>query len=166
MTAGTSLRSLNLFRTLLIACAVSAPRPAAAAWPLPSRSVAPAVEEDQESASQAETHFASGHRLYQLGRYEEAVAELRRGYELRAEPRFLREIAECYRELGVNDQALFYYDRYLATAPDAPDRKQVEARAADLEALLAPPPPPPNGLRRPVLTVSYTHLTLPTTPYV
>lgn len=123
---------------------------ARAAWPVPPRSMVRAIEVDRQAAAKAETHFALGHRLYQLGRYDEAIAELRRGYEVRPEPRFLREIADSYQELGANDQALFYYDRYLSVAPEAPDRGEVEGRASDLEALLAPPPPP-NGSRRPLL---------------
>ena len=34
----------------------------------------------------------------------------------------LYDIAECYREVGAVDQALFYYDRYLADWPEAFDR--------------------------------------------
>ena len=69
-----------------------------------------------------QTHRALGHRLYRLGRYEEAVAAFRRAYEVKADARLLYDIAECYREVGAVDQALFYYDRYLAGWPDAFDR--------------------------------------------
>jgi tetratricopeptide (TPR) repeat protein len=93
-------------------------------------------------------HVALGHRLYQRGQYQEAIVEYRRAYELRAEPRFLYEIAESYRQLGAADQALFYFDRYLAGAPDAPDRDLVEDRMSELESLRARPaaPAPPLTL--------------------
>jgi tetratricopeptide (TPR) repeat protein len=100
------------------------------------------------TAAEAEVaeHLALGHRLYQRGQYQEAIVEYRRAYELRAEPRFLYEIAECYRQLGAADQALFYFDRYLASAPDAPDRDLVEDRMTELESSrarpLAPAPRP------------------------
>lgn len=87
-------------------------------------------------------HLALGHRLYQRGQYQEAIVEYRRAYELRAEPRFLYEIAESYRQLGAADQALFYFDRYLASAPDASDRDLVEDRMSELESLRARPPAP------------------------
>jgi tetratricopeptide (TPR) repeat protein len=87
-------------------------------------------------------HLALGHRLYQRGQYQDAILEFRRGYELRALPRFLYEIAESYRQLGATDQALFYYDRYLGGAPEAPDRDQVEDRVMELESLRARPPAP------------------------
>jgi tetratricopeptide (TPR) repeat protein len=82
-------------------------------------------------------HVALGRRLSQIGRYEDAVEEFRRAYELRADPRLLYEIAETYARLGASNQARFYYGRYLATAPEAPDRAEVEAKVA----ALAPPKP-------------------------
>ncbi len=91
-------------------------------------------------------HVALGHRLYQRGQYQEAVVEFRRAYELRADPHFLYEIAETYRQLGATDQALFYYDRYLVGAPGAPDRDAVEDRVLELESLRARPPAPALGM--------------------
>jgi tetratricopeptide (TPR) repeat protein len=85
-------------------------------------------------------HVAQGHRLYQLGRYQEAIAEYRRAYELRADPPFLFQIAESYRQLGATEQALFYYDRFLAGAGDGPDRDAAEERVNELESLRARPP--------------------------
>jgi len=81
-----------------------------------------------------QTHRAVGHRLFRLSRYEEAVAAFRRAYEVKADARLLYDIAECYRELGAVDQALFYYDRYLAGWPDAFDRADVEEKVIELEA--------------------------------
>jgi tetratricopeptide (TPR) repeat protein len=89
-----------------------------------------------------QSHRALGHRLYRLGRYEEAVAAFRRAYEVKADARLLYDIAECYREVGAVDQALFYYDRYLAGWPDAFDRGEVEQKVAELEAKRSGAPPP------------------------
>jgi tetratricopeptide (TPR) repeat protein len=86
-----------------------------------------------------EAQIALGRRLSQIGRYEDAVEEFRRAYELRADPRLLYEIAEAYRRLGAGQQARFYYDRYLSTVPDAPDRAEVQAKVAAL-----PPNKPPR----------------------
>ena len=86
-------------------------------------------------------HRALGHRLYRLGRYEEAVAAFRRAYEVKADARLLFDIAECYREMGAVDQALFYYDRYLAGWPDAFDRADVEGKMAALESMRGLPAP-------------------------
>ncbi len=117
----------------------------AAEAPAGPDAAAPATAAEVEVAE----HLALGHRLYQRGQYHEAIVEYRRAYELRAEPRFLYEIAESYRQLGAADQALFYFDRYLASAPDAPDRDLVEDRITELESLRARPPAPGPRLTLP-----------------
>ncbi|HEY7373235.1 MAG TPA: tetratricopeptide repeat protein [Polyangia bacterium] len=118
------------------------PGPAAAppAAPLPPGDAAAPPATPQEAEMQ--THRALGHKLYRLGRYEEAVAAFRRAYEVKADPRLLFDIAECYRELGAVDQALFYYDRYLAGWPDAFDRAEVEEKMAALESMRGGLPAP------------------------
>jgi tetratricopeptide (TPR) repeat protein len=102
-----------------------------------------------------QTHRALGHRLYRLGRYEEAVDAFRRAYEVKPDARLLYDIAECYRELRALDQALFYYDRYLAGWPDAYDRAEVEEKVAELESKRGAPPPRTTVARRrhPVMIV-------------
>jgi tetratricopeptide (TPR) repeat protein len=106
--------------------------------------VAAAASPDAGGSTEAEVaeHVALGHRLYQRGQYQEAIVEFRRAYEVRADPRFLYEIAESYRQLGATDQALFYYDRYLAGAPAALDRDVALDRVVELESLRARPPAP------------------------
>jgi tetratricopeptide (TPR) repeat protein len=89
--------------------------------------------------AEIDEHVAQGHRLYQLGRYQEAIAEYRRAYELRADSSFLFQIAESYRQLGAIEQALFYYDRFLAGAIEGPDRDAAEERVSELERLRARP---------------------------
>jgi tetratricopeptide (TPR) repeat protein len=89
--------------------------------------------------AEIDEHVAQGHRLYQLGRYQEAIAEYRRAYELRADPPFLFQIAESYRQLGATEQALFYYDRFLAGAAQGADRDAAEERVSELERLRAGP---------------------------
>jgi tetratricopeptide (TPR) repeat protein len=120
----------------------AAPEPAPA---LPAPQAPSHVAADVE----VERHAALGQRLLERGRTQEAIAEFRRAYELRAEPRFLFDIAEGYRLLGLRDQARFFYERYLAAAPDAPDREDVEATIASLgepspSTPSAPKPPAPS----------------------
>jgi tetratricopeptide (TPR) repeat protein len=82
---------------------------------------------------EVERHVTLGQRHLERGRYQDAIAEFRRAYELRDDPHFLFDIAEAYRQLGIVDRALFFYGRYLAALPDAPDRDEVEARMAELQ---------------------------------
>jgi tetratricopeptide (TPR) repeat protein len=131
--------------------AAAAPAPAVPAPPPPAPEAAPgdaaaAPATPQEAEMQA--HRALGHRLYRLGRYEEAVAAFRRAYEVKADARLLFDIAECYREVGAVDQALFYYDRYLAGWPDAFDRAEVEEKVAELESMRGSPAPRSAGAAR------------------
>jgi len=115
--------------------------PAAAPPALPPPPMEPAVPPASPQEAEMQTHRALGHHLYRLGRYEEAVAAFRRAYEVKADARLLFDIAECYREAGAVDQALFYYDRYLAGWPDAFDRAEVEEKVAELEAMRGSPAP-------------------------
>jgi tetratricopeptide (TPR) repeat protein len=114
----------------------------AAAAPAPIAADAAASPEGQATDVEAAEHVAQGRRLFLLGRYQEAVGEYRRAYELRADPQFLLDIGESYRELGATDQALFYYHRYLAAAPFAPNRQVVEDRVSELETARTPAPAP------------------------
>jgi tetratricopeptide (TPR) repeat protein len=94
--------------------------------------------------AEVERHATRGQRLLDRGQTQEAIAAFRRAYELRADARFLYDIAECYRQLDLADQAIHFYQRYLSVAPDAPDREEVEAQIAALEkhrpALAKAPP--------------------------
>jgi tetratricopeptide (TPR) repeat protein len=108
--------------------------------------------------AEVERHAALGQRLLEHGRTQDAIAEFRRAYELRADARFLYDIAEGYRRLGLADQARFFYERYLAAAPDAPDRDEVEAALAGLGRPVprtAPAPAAPS-LARDVVIVPVT----------
>jgi tetratricopeptide (TPR) repeat protein len=161
---------------LIVALPARAAEPAAAASPAPSPLAAPgpstgspppssphpAAPADAAAAptspqdAEMQEHRAVGHRLYRLGRYEEAVAAFRRAYEVKADARLLFDIAECYREVGAVDQALFYYDRYLAGWPDAFDRAEVEQKVSDLEAMRGSPGPraaTPAQRRHPLMIV-------------
>jgi tetratricopeptide (TPR) repeat protein len=114
----------------------------------PSRETLPPTD------AEVERHATLGQRLLARGRAQEAIAEFRRGYELRADPHFLFDIAEGYRQLGRRDQALFFYQRYLSAAPDGPDREDAEEQIAELEKAAKPPPPAPEpSLARDVVIV-------------
>jgi tetratricopeptide (TPR) repeat protein len=132
------IRVSALAALLLVAVTSRAADPAPVVPLPPAAADAPIGSQDAPATSQAEADMQSsralGHRLVQLGRYEEAVAAFRRAYEVKADARLLYDIAECYRQVGARDQALFYYDRYLTDWPDAFDRDQVEKKVAALSA--------------------------------
>jgi tetratricopeptide (TPR) repeat protein len=81
----------------------------------------------------ARAHHEQGRLQFSLGRYETAISEFRKAYELRADPSFLFDIAEAYRSLGAPERAVFFYRRYLTTHPNPPNRPEVEAQIAIIE---------------------------------
>jgi len=90
-------------------------------------------EADDGTTKAARAHYEAGTTQYNLGRFEEAIGEYRKAYELKNDPVFLFNIAQAYRQLGHADRALFFYRRYLSTAPDSPHRDEVQTRIAEIE---------------------------------
>jgi tetratricopeptide (TPR) repeat protein len=86
----------------------------------------------------ARAHHEQGRLQFSLGRYETAISEYRKAYELRADPSFLFDIAEAYRSLGAAERAVFFYRRYLTAHPNPPNRPEVEAQIARLEPDIPP----------------------------
>jgi tetratricopeptide (TPR) repeat protein len=99
-----------------------------------ARAAEPAPPVDAE----VQRHAVLGQRLLERGQTQEAIAEFRNAYELRADARFLYEIGDGYRRLGLRDQALFYFEHYLTAAPEASDRDDVEEQIAALRAAPTP----------------------------
>jgi tetratricopeptide (TPR) repeat protein len=87
----------------------------------------------QAEEGESRAHFQAGTNHYNLGRFEEAIGEYRKAYELKNDPVFLFNIAQSYRQLGHADRALFFYRRYLSTAPESPHRNEVQTRIDELE---------------------------------
>jgi hypothetical protein len=91
-------------------------------------------------------------RAYDVGKYNEAIEDYQKAYEIGGDPPMLYNIAQAYR---LNDQpaeAVRFYRRYLQRAPNARNREDVERKIADLEktiedrrkaAAAATPPPLP-----------------------
>ncbi len=86
----------------------------------------------------ARAHHEQGRLQFSLGRYETAISEYRKAYELRADPSFLFDIAEAYRSLGAPERAVFFYRRYLNAHPNPPNRPEVEAQIERLSRSLPP----------------------------
>jgi tetratricopeptide (TPR) repeat protein len=106
---------------------------------------------DDAATRNAKRHFERGQKLYTLTKFREALDEYQQAFDARPIPDFLFNIGQCYRNLGDYDAAIFSYKQYLAAAPDAPNRAQVEQLIVDLQARkdqedarrLAPQPQPP-----------------------
>ena len=108
-----------------------------------------------EEKTRAREHYQKGLTHYDIKEYNDALAEFKNAYRVVQDPAFLFNIAQCYRKLGQDVEALDYYRNYLRRFPTAPNRGEVERRIQEIERELAakapatgmPPPgtPPPGG---------------------
>jgi tetratricopeptide (TPR) repeat protein len=109
----------------------------------------------RDPVAEAREHYELGTRLYDIGRYEEALDEYEKAYRAKPDPALLYNIAVCHRKLGHAQQALDAYRSFLRRQPKSPRRESVERTIATLEqeiaeatktpapAEVAPPPPAP-----------------------
>lgn len=88
----------------------------------------------------ARKKYDAGERAYNLGEFDKAVALFKEAYADWAEPAFLFNIAQTYRQMGDCKQALFFYKRFLALKqndtkkPIRPGlQTEVEKRIVELE---------------------------------
>ncbi len=65
----------------------------------------------------ADGHEEEGARLYQDKEYERAIKEFQAAYSLTPQPRFLFNIGQSYRRLGLSQEAMDFYERYLQEEP-------------------------------------------------
>jgi hypothetical protein len=93
-----------------------------------------ALGADDDTKAKAKSHYDRGVIEYNLGRFEAAIAELTKAYELDPEPILLFNIAQAHRRLGNSEQAIFFYQRYLASGLPPARADEVKRRITELEA--------------------------------
>lgn len=74
---------------------------------------------------------------YNLSHFDEALRRFEQAYEVFPAPQLLFNIGQCHRELGHHERAVFFYERYLAEMPDAPNAQTVRDLLAESRASLA-----------------------------
>jgi tetratricopeptide (TPR) repeat protein len=84
----------------------------------------------------AKISYERGVKQYNLGHFAEAISEFEKAYEADGAPVLLFNIAQAHWKLGNNSQAVFFYRRYLESAPKSDRRADVEKRVAELEAVI------------------------------
>lgn len=102
---------------------------------------APAAAQQVDSAADAEAHarFEAGRAAMAAGRPEDALADFSRAYELSARPELLYNLGVAADRLRRDDEALAWFERYLAEMPPdgAQNRAEVEGRIAVLREAIA-----------------------------
>lgn len=91
------------------------------------------------AGGEARDSFEEGVASFRLGKYQAAVGAWERAYKLRPDPVFLFNIAQAYRLAEDGAHALDFYRSYLAAAPTAANRDEVERRIEQLRAGTSPP---------------------------
>ena len=119
--------------------------------------VAPARADDaavEAQLAQAREHYVKGTKAFELGLYEEAIAEYMIAYKSKDDPALLFNLGQANRLAGHLPEATRFYRLYLRKDPAAPNRAEIEARIAELERLSASRPralPTPTLVAAPAL---------------
>jgi hypothetical protein len=104
----------------------------------------------QAQKDEVKLHYQRATRAYDLQKYQEAIDEYQRAYEISGDPPMLYNIAQAYRLADQPSEAARYYRRFLQRMPNARNREDVERKIADQEKLadqrkkvepVVPPPP-------------------------
>jgi tetratricopeptide (TPR) repeat protein len=117
----------------------ASPTPAAGQAPAaaPAQPAALAAPPTQEQRDKAREAYARGQALFDAGKFAEAEAAFAEAYAAVPNPVVLLSTSECEVHLGKLDDAYVALQRYLQERPDAPDRAEVERKAADIVGLPA-----------------------------
>ncbi|HEX2685266.1 MAG TPA: hypothetical protein VHN14_01545 [Kofleriaceae bacterium] len=92
--------------------------------------------EQLQIQKEADRHFKSGVALYKDAKYDEALAEFERAYEIAPHPLVLYNIAGCHRELLHYAEAVTYYRRFLADGSGKVPAARLATAQTELDALL------------------------------
>ena len=105
-------------------------------------------------ASAAEDPMREGVRLFQQGRYREAVGAFQRAHAMTRKPAALFNMGRCYEELGEYQSAILSFRRHIKRAPNSDSRQEAEARIemlqekirlqAESPPVVSPPPEVPE----------------------
>ena len=95
------------------------------------------------ATQRATQHYLKGEAYFKARDFSAAMGEYLSGYEEKADPIFIFNVAQCQRLLGHPGPALRSYRRYLAEAPDGAGRAIAEKQTAELERLVAGNEPSP-----------------------
>src|SRR5580765_1308941 len=148
---GGSLAGMAALAPLLVGVAfVVAARPAQA-------------QMTQAQKDEVKLHYQRATRAYDLQKYQEAIDEYQKAYEISGDPPMLYNIAQAYRLAEQPAEAVRYYRRFLQRMPNARNREDVERKIAEqdklaeqrkkVEPVTPPPPPPPPTKPPPIVEV-------------
>jgi len=80
-----------------------------------------------EIAAISKEHYNQGTRHFQLGHYQDALAEYEAGYMMVPDPAFLYKHRQCHRKMGHDKEAIGFYKSYCAPPPIRQPGRRAEA---------------------------------------
>jgi len=97
-------------------------------------SVSSTVRAAPSTTSSAKSHYMTGMKLYNLGKYAEALPEFEAAYMAKADPAFLFNIGQCQRQLAQYEAAEKSYRAFLREGDVTPQqREQVQRIISEME---------------------------------
>lgn len=112
-------------RSIIVALAIAGAS-VVTTWSAPARAA---------DTAEANRHFQEGVELYGEGKFEEALVEFERAYEIAPHPLVLYNLAGTNRELSHYDAAIQYYERFLAEGEGKVSPELLERGKSELAAL-------------------------------
>ncbi|HEY2901592.1 MAG TPA: tetratricopeptide repeat protein [Polyangia bacterium] len=97
---------------------------------------AQAMQLSPQQKADMKLHYDKATRAYDVGKYQEAIEEYQKAYEIGGDAAMIYNIAQAYRLSDQLSEAIRFYRRYLQRSPSAPNREIVERRIAELEKVV------------------------------
>ena len=94
------------------------------------------AESSRQNRQASKKHFRQAEQHYKLGRFDQALQDYSKAYELLPLPAFLFNIGQCHRKMLNYERAIFFFRGYLRELPSANNRKTVEDLIAECTRLL------------------------------
>ncbi len=91
------------------------------------------AEAQVNKRDQARLHFRQGMEYFEQEKYDEALKEYDKAYELLPLPGFLFNIGQCYRNQNQYQKAIDSFRLYLEKKPDANNRQAIEKLINELQ---------------------------------
>jgi tetratricopeptide (TPR) repeat protein len=89
-----------------------------------------------DNRSIAREHYYKGTRAFDLGAYDEAIAEYTAAYKAKEDPALLYNLGQAHRLAGHASEALRFYKTYLARMPDPANVAEVQTKIAELQKVI------------------------------
>jgi tetratricopeptide (TPR) repeat protein len=123
--------------TVLLTTMALGSTPATAQRGTKSTKPAKPTQVDQARDEEARTRFTSANMAFADGRFEDALYDFKRAYELSGRPQLLFNIGSTAERMRRDEEALEAYEAYLELVPEAGNRRFVESRIELLRETIA-----------------------------